>query len=595
MRIVRVHIENFRGIRLADVHFGGTTVLLGDNNTGKSTVFEAIELAIGADRLARAQAIDEHDFHGGDYRPVGNRPGTRIVVEVVVAGLDEQLRTKFRANLEFWRQADQKLLGAGEAGLAAQAEIEAAVRIRFEGVYDADGDEFTAKTWFAVPRQDDGTPISECRSGDKREFGFLHLRALRTGHRALSMERGSLLDVILKTYEVRTRMWEGLLDRLRDLDVVGENDPEFGRILTAIRDAMREIVPGEWADAPHLRVSELTREDLRRVLKSFLATGVPGYAAPFQHQGSGTINALVLAMLGLIAQRRNGRVIFAMEEPELSLPPHVQKRVVDKVRELASQALFTSHSPYVIEQFPPDQMTVLMRDSTGLMTAKSVVLPDNLKLKSFRDGFRTRFCEALLARRVLVVEGKTELIAYSAVARRAAELASGQYQRLDSLGWVPFDAGGQTEVPPFASFFRSLGKTVATIFDRQEPAARAAIESASDRAFEQPYAGFEHLLRAEIRPAMQAWFVKWLVASSEWPRALSHLVPPDGAPEDAYSEPFLELFTHKKGDDYLMMFFAQCQLVHFPATMTGIITELKNMVAAMPSSPAPEPASDVSG
>ncbi len=27
-------------------------------------------------------------------------------------------------------------------------------------------------------------------------------------------------------------------------DVVGEEDAEFGRILTAIRDAMREIVPG---------------------------------------------------------------------------------------------------------------------------------------------------------------------------------------------------------------------------------------------------------------------------------------------------------------------------------------------------------------
>jgi putative ATP-dependent endonuclease of OLD family len=63
------------------------------------------------------------------------------------------------------------------------------------------------------------------------------------------MERGSLLDVILKTYEIRTRMWEDLLKKLRTLDVVGENDKEFGVILAAIRDAMREIVPGEWADA----------------------------------------------------------------------------------------------------------------------------------------------------------------------------------------------------------------------------------------------------------------------------------------------------------------------------------------------------------
>ncbi len=348
MRIVRVSIENFRGIRAATVDLNGTTVLLGDNNTGKSTLLEAIELAIGPDRLARTQAIDEHDFFGGRYlAEEGEIP--KICIEVTIAGLDERHMARFRANLEFWRNADRHLIGPGDGAAVGQPGIEPAVRIRYIGAYDPENDEFTNKTWFAIPRGPDGIATTECRSSDKREFGFLHLRALRTGSRALSMERGSLLDVILKTYEVRTQMWEALLERLRGLDVVGAHDEEFGRILTAIRDAMREIVPGEWADAPHLRVSELTREDLRRVLKSFLATGVAGYAAPFQHQGSGTINALVLAMLGLIAQRREGRVIFAMEEPELSLPPHVQKRVVDKVKALASQALFTSHSPYVVE------------------------------------------------------------------------------------------------------------------------------------------------------------------------------------------------------------------------------------------------------
>jgi putative ATP-dependent endonuclease of OLD family len=589
VRIVRVHIENFRGISLADIPLNGTSVLLGDNNIGKSTIFEAIELAIGADRLSRTQAIDEHDFHGGRYLNDGDQP-RKIVVEVVIAGLDEQHRIKFRANLEFWRLADRALLGAGDVVGATQEGIDPAVRIRFEGAYDAENDEFVSKTWFAVPRQEDGTPISECRSGDKREFGFLHLRALRTGSRALSMERGSLLDVILKTYEVRTQMWEGLLDRLRNLDVVGADDAEFGVILTAIRDAMREIVPGEWADSPHLRVSELTREDLRRVLKSFLATGVPGYAAPFQHQGSGTINALVLAMLGLIATRRNGRVIFAMEEPELSLPPHVQKRVVDKVRSLASQALFTSHSPYVIEQFPPEQMSVLTRDGAGVLQAANVILPDNLKLKIFRDGFRTRFCEALLARRVIVVEGKTELVAYSTVARRAAELDPATYQRLDALGWVPFDAAGQSAVASFASFFRSLGKTVATVFDQQQPVERAAIIASCDAAFEQPYAGFEHLLRAEIAPAMQAWFVRWFVAAGEWPQVLRHLVPAAGAADDAYGQAFHELFMHKKGDDYLTVFFEQCQVGHFPATMMATIAALKQMVAPPPPAPPAGPA-----
>lgn len=587
MRIVRVHIENFRGIRLANIDLGGTAVLLGDNNTGKSTVLEAIELAIGADRLARTQAIDEHDFYGGDYREHGGQPGRKIVVEVVIAGMDEQLCTRFRNNLEFWRPEANDL--AANLIAAAGVGTEPVVRVQFEGAYDPEADEFTAKTWFAVPRNDAGDPLSECRSSDKREFGFLHLRALRTGTRALSMERGSLLDVILRTYEVRTRMWEGLLDRLRGLDVVGEDDPEFGKILLAIRDAMREIVPGEWADAPHLRVSELTREDLRRVLKSFMATGVAGYAAPFQHQGSGTINALVLAMLGLIAERRNGRVIFAMEEPELSLPPHVQKRVVDKVRELASQALFTSHSPYVIEQFRPEQMTVMTRDATGLLNAARVVLPDNLKLKVFRDGFRTRFCEALLARRVVVVEGKTELVAYSAASRRMAEIDPQIFQRLDAMGWVPFDAGSETAVAGFARFFKGLGKTVATICDQQPPAEKAAIVAASDKAFEQPYAGFEHLLQAEVPIAMQAWFVRWFHDQGEWPPALAILLPPPDSADAAYSAPFAALFTHKKGADFLTVFFEKCdQLGHFPATMLNILFGLRQMVIPPPPTFSPE-------
>jgi putative ATP-dependent endonuclease of OLD family len=101
LRIVRIHIENFRGISLADLHFNGTSVFLGDNNTGKSTVFEAIELAIGADRLSRTQAIDEHDFHGGRYLAEGGQPQPKIIIEVVIAGLDEQHCTKFRMSWNF--------------------------------------------------------------------------------------------------------------------------------------------------------------------------------------------------------------------------------------------------------------------------------------------------------------------------------------------------------------------------------------------------------------------------------------------------------------------------------------------------------------
>ena len=42
-------------------------VLIGDNNTGKTTLLEALDLVLGPDRLNRQPPIDEHDFFRGNY------------------------------------------------------------------------------------------------------------------------------------------------------------------------------------------------------------------------------------------------------------------------------------------------------------------------------------------------------------------------------------------------------------------------------------------------------------------------------------------------------------------------------------------------
>lgn len=58
---------NFRGIKSANILLLNHVVFIGDNNTGKSTIFEAIDLVLRPDRLSRRPPIDEHDFHIGRY------------------------------------------------------------------------------------------------------------------------------------------------------------------------------------------------------------------------------------------------------------------------------------------------------------------------------------------------------------------------------------------------------------------------------------------------------------------------------------------------------------------------------------------------
>jgi len=75
MRIVRLHIENFRGIKHANLFLPQHGVLIGDNNTGKTTILEALDLVLGPDRLSRQSIIDEHDFFRGIDRPRFFVPG----------------------------------------------------------------------------------------------------------------------------------------------------------------------------------------------------------------------------------------------------------------------------------------------------------------------------------------------------------------------------------------------------------------------------------------------------------------------------------------------------------------------------------------
>jgi len=75
--------------------------------------------------------------------------------------------------------------------------VEAALRVGFTGKYDEDEDDFAGTTYFLSPTSDDGE-FDPFKTSDKRKCGFLFLRTLRTGSRALSLERGSLLDIILR-------------------------------------------------------------------------------------------------------------------------------------------------------------------------------------------------------------------------------------------------------------------------------------------------------------------------------------------------------------------------------------------------------------
>jgi len=587
MQVTRITIENFRGIAHGELFFSGHTVLVGDNNTGKSTILEAIDLVLGPDRLSRLPIIDEHDFFAGRYLDVEANP-VPIKVEAVITDLSDEQKRHFKDHIEWWDVNANALIEGPPPEKTDDPGVVPALRVGFTGRYDSEEDDFTGETFFLSPLREDNThtPFTKAH---KRLCGFLFLRTLRTGSRALSLERGSLLDIILRMKEIRLQMWEEVLEPLRKLPVAEKPELGITDILSDLQNAIRLLVPSDWADSPHMRVSDLTRENLRRMLTVFMGTGAccengTDHAAPFQHQGTGTINTLVLAMLSIIAEQKQN-VIFAMEEPEIAIPPHTQKRIIDSVRKKSAQALFTSHSPYVLEEFQPPQILVLKRDN-GTVTGIPADFPTTIKPKQYREEFRKRFAEALLARRILLTEGRTEYDVFPAAARRLHELAPETYDTLEALGIAVVDAATETQVAPLGQHFRKFGKTIFAVFDMQTPERRAEIDTCVDHAFEAAEKGFEKVILNGTPEVALRKFAIGLVADDEWPTHLASKTPTETTELDALQDALLDYFRWSKGAGNAADLIAICALDEIPLFIRETLLTIKQIVA--PTTPPPE-------
>lgn len=469
MRVRSLRLANFRGVAQGKVLFPGHTVTIGSNGAGKSTICEALNLLLGPHRLARSSPIDEHDFFERRYLSDDGEP-IPIKLEVILTDLTVAVLTRFRTHLEYWNTATGKLLDeAATPEDIDDDDVVPALRIRFKGVYDMEEDEFKATTYFASPPPDDEEHRATVSRAAKRMLGFIYLRALRTGTRALSLERGSLLDVILRLKnDDRSAMWEHTLASMEGLEPPIDAIPQLRGILDEL-DARVRLVVGLSTDDRALRLypSELTRESLRNSVTLFGASERSNTPVPYWRLGSGVVNSMVFALLTFIAEL-GSNVIFAMEEPEIALPPHTQRRIVQFLQSRMNQSILTTHSPFVLEQYDPESVVLLDRNSDGVVSGRPIEVA-GIKTKTYRGNLRRVLAEAMLGNAVLCVEGISDgdsLRSASAVLEEGRP--DGTYTPLDLSGVTVVHCEGDGALPRYGQFFSGMGLKTYAFYDRQK-------------------------------------------------------------------------------------------------------------------------------
>ena len=520
MKIRRLKLKNFRGVAEGEIVFTGHTVVIGGNSVGKSTVCEALDLLLGPDRLARTSPIDEHDFFERHHLDNDHSP-ILIQLEVVLTDLTADVLTKFRTHLEYWNTATSTLLD--EAAVVEDVDdddVVPALRISFEGSYDIGEDEFKAETFFASPPSDDATRRARVSRAAKRAFGFIYLRALRTGTRALSLERGSLLDIILRLKDGdRSAMWETTLAAMEDLDPAIDTIPQLRAILDEIDSRVRRFV-GLSADDRTFRLypAALTRESLRRAITLFGSSERSNTPVPYWRLGSGVINSMVFSLLTFIAELKSN-VIFAMEEPEIAIPPHTQRRIVQFLQKRMDQSLLTTHSPFVLEQYDPTNVILLERGSDGVVSGRRIEV-SGIKAKTYKGNLRRVLAEAMLGTGVLCVEGVADGEAiYTASGILEKHSIEGLYTPLDLSGVTIVQCEGNGGLLRYGHFFSEIGLKIYAFYDGQKNGVIADhIEQTFDAAWELEQTGIEYLLADEITIKVIRAFLSEVSEWEDYPR-----------------------------------------------------------------------------
>jgi len=588
MRILNLKIENFKGVKNADLTFDGHTLLVGLNNVGKSTVCDALDLVLGPDRLGRFPPVEEFDFYNAEYLAEDGVTPKPIRLSVMLVNLSAEVERICSTHIELWHLQEKRLLTQCQADQGVAPEVVRCLRLETIATYNPEEDEFEANTYFTYsPNRIDGE-LEHVNKKIKRMFGFIYLRTLRTGSRALSLERGSLLDIILKLQGVRTGLWEKSIKRLRELEPPIDSDAnDLIPVLDSIEKRLAQYIQVNGnGRATQLFISQLTREHLRKTMSFFLSMSADQKPVPFQEVGTGTLNTLVLALLSFIAEVKKENVIFAMEEPEIALPPHTQRRIANYLLEETTQCFVTSHSPYVIERFDPHQIMILRRGTNADLTATVVSSGTTLKEKMYKRHARRGLAEAMLGPGVIVVEGITEHSVLSVTAEKL-EVSNSNCYPLDLSGIAIFPVDGDGSLPDFGAFFKALGLKTFAFYDKKQrkPKENQKLIDSFDVLKETQYTGIEFLLASEV-PVDRQWQFLEALRSSEEQGNLG--IPISRPPNDEEIKNLMtKALKSNKGNGYAARLIDLCEIAELPSSITLFLHEIYKAFPKPESVPLP--------
>lgn len=406
MHLQRVEVSNFRSLRSVDVWLrAGLNVLVGRNNTGKSTLMLAIRHALGptAARGDMPLWLGEDDL----YRAADGKAHGPIRIRLTFAELTEQQRAEF---LEILDRADDGTLSVA--------------RVHFEATWNPKKGRFHVDRWGGAQDGDRTSVPNEVLESLPVTF----LPALRDAEAALSPGSRSRLARLLEDY-AREHAAEESNHEERICEIFAQanqslhHDGLISTVASKLQAAASKMAGSDYVPAA-IRAAQ---PRFSRILRSLQIELENGPISDLASSGLGYNNLLYIAtVLAHLRESPEDEVpLLLIEEPEAHLHPQLTVRLGEFLADLQGgappQTIVTTHSPTLAARVRPSQVLVQhLSPESGELRCNAIfrlnlTSSEERKLQRMLDITRATL---YFAKGLILVEGISESLLVPELARR---------------------------------------------------------------------------------------------------------------------------------------------------------------------------------
>lgn len=411
MFLRQLEIKNLRGIRRLTLRFDNTTVLIGENNTGKTTVLYALQACLHQNLTRTNSIFSEYDYHleNGNDQPVDSS-----AIEIILTFAET---TAGEWPIEISQTLDRVV--------QIDSQGKQSIILKVESQYDDIAEDFITRWSFLDLARNELVNARAPRNIIllQQLAPLFYLAALRSSAQEFR-PRSQFWGPFVRSMKIDSATRETIEQELGQLNEQVLNANASFEIVKERLTKTSAIVPLGTNNPVAIEALPTKVFDVLSRTQVMLSS-VNNASLPIERHGEGTQSLAVICLFDAFLNSslrerytQHTEAILALEEPEAHLHPSAIQATIALLQEMVGQKVIASHSGDLVANIPLSSIRRFRRvggDITVYQMDENQF--DQQDLQKLNHHVRSTRGNLLFARCWLLVEGEVDRLFFEDCAR----------------------------------------------------------------------------------------------------------------------------------------------------------------------------------